>query len=112
KLKPAQHSVQGLGLTPDILACRSTKAFEENLEHIFTLFDAPNIWHIPILLDAYKAAKGLRMYSLQRKCNRFVWTSLMVSICIILEAVMITCWLKVLEVSIVTVCLIMLLQIK
>lgn len=31
---------------------------------------------------------------------------------IILEAVMITCWLKVLEVSIVTVCLIMLLQIK
>nr|VDC96404.1 unnamed protein product [Brassica rapa] len=25
KLKPAQHSVRGLGLTPDILACRSTK---------------------------------------------------------------------------------------
>ncbi|CAG7901190.1 unnamed protein product [Brassica rapa] len=55
--------------------------------------------------DAYKAAKGLRMYSLQRKCNRSLEK-------IILEAVMITCWLKVLEVSIVTVCLIMLLQIK
>ncbi|CAN7126868.1 unnamed protein product [Brassica rapa subsp. narinosa] len=43
-----------------------------------------------ILLDAYKAAKGLRMYSLQRKCNRSLEK-------IILEAVMITCWLKVLE---------------
>ncbi|CAH2034619.1 unnamed protein product [Thlaspi arvense] len=65
KTKPTQHSVRGLrglGLIPDILACRSTKALEENvkeklaqfchvpLEYIFTLYDVPNIWHIPLLL--------------------------------------------------------------
>ncbi|CAN6906823.1 unnamed protein product [Brassica oleracea] len=45
--------------------------------------------HPPV---ADKAAKGLRMYSLQRKGNRSLEK-------IILEAVMITCWLKVLEVK-------------
>jgi CTP synthase (UTP-ammonia lyase) len=59
KTKPTQHSVKGLrglGLTPDILACRSTKPLEDNvkeklaqfchvpLEYIFTLYDVPNIW--------------------------------------------------------------------
>ncbi|KAF3590053.1 hypothetical protein F2Q69_00028550 [Brassica cretica] len=70
KTKPTQHSVRGLrglGLIPDILACRSTKALEENvkeklsqfchvpLESIFTLYDVPNIWHIPLLLKDQKA---------------------------------------------------------
>ncbi|CAN6871198.1 unnamed protein product [Brassica oleracea] len=47
--------------------------------------------HPPVAV-ADKAAKGLRMYSLQRKGNRSLEK-------IILEAVMITCWLKVLEVK-------------
>ncbi|CAN1828611.1 CTP synthase [Linum perenne] len=65
KTKPTQHSVRGLrglGLTPDILACRSTSVLEENVkqklaqfchvqsENIVTLYDVPNIWHIPLLL--------------------------------------------------------------
>jgi CTP synthase len=70
KTKPTQHSVKGLrglGLTPDILACRSTKPLEDNvkeklaqfchvpLEYIFTLYDVPNIWRIPLLLKDQKA---------------------------------------------------------
>ncbi|KAG6765543.1 hypothetical protein POTOM_029589 [Populus tomentosa] len=65
KTKPTQHSVRGLrglGLTPNILACRSTKALNENVkaklsqfchvpaENVVTLYDVPNIWHIPLLL--------------------------------------------------------------
>ncbi|KAK4742455.1 hypothetical protein SAY87_000456 [Trapa incisa] len=68
KTKPTQHSVRGLrglGLTPNILACRSTTVLEENVklklsqfchvpgENIFTLYDVSNIWHIPLLLKVY-----------------------------------------------------------
>ncbi|CAH8353747.1 unnamed protein product [Eruca vesicaria subsp. sativa] len=52
KREPTQHSVRELrrlGLTPNILACRSTK--EEN---IVTLYDVPNIWHVPLLLRDQK----------------------------------------------------------
>ncbi|XP_058101067.1 uncharacterized protein LOC131245549 isoform X2 [Magnolia sinica] len=67
KTKPTQHSVRGLrglGLTPNILACRSTMALEENVKeklsqfchvpsaNIITLYDVSNIWHIPLLLRA------------------------------------------------------------
>ncbi|CAN1225995.1 CTP synthase 2 [Linum grandiflorum] len=67
KTKPTQHSVQklrGHGLTPDVLACRSTLPLEVNvkeklakfchvpLEYIATLHDVSNIWHIPLLLRA------------------------------------------------------------
>ncbi|CAF1704247.1 unnamed protein product [Brassica oleracea] len=70
KTKPTQHSVRGLrglGLTPNILACRSTKALEDNVktklsqfchvpeENIVTLYDVPNIWHVPLLLRVHKA---------------------------------------------------------
>eukprot|EP00252_Welwitschia_mirabilis_P027094 TRINITY_DN916_c0_g1_i18.p1 TRINITY_DN916_c0_g1~~TRINITY_DN916_c0_g1_i18.p1 ORF type:complete len:104 (+),score=18.67 TRINITY_DN916_c0_g1_i18:412-723(+) len=65
KTKPTQHSVRelrGLGLTPNILACRSSKALEENIKeklsqfcnvpagNILNIHDVPNIWHVPLLL--------------------------------------------------------------
>jgi CTP synthase len=65
KTKPTQHSVRGLrglGLTPNILACRSTKELEDNVKeklsqfchvpavNIVTLYDVSNIWRIPLLL--------------------------------------------------------------
>ncbi|KAH9676853.1 CTP synthase [Citrus sinensis] len=74
KTKPTQHSVRGLrglGLTPNILACRSTKVLEENVkaklaqfchipaENIVTLHDVPNIWHIPLLLRDQKAHEAI-----------------------------------------------------
>ncbi|KAJ6350488.1 hypothetical protein OIU78_006621 [Salix suchowensis] len=74
KTKPTQHSVRGLrglGLTPNILACRSTKALNENVkaklsqfchvpvENVVTLYDVPNIWHIPLLLRDQKAHEAI-----------------------------------------------------
>ncbi|CAN1828610.1 CTP synthase [Linum perenne] len=87
KTKPTQHSVRGLrglGLTPDILACRSTSVLEENVkqklaqfchvqsENIVTLYDVPNIWHIPLLLRDQKAHEAIfRVLNL----HRFVYIS-------------------------------------
>ncbi|KAF8025412.1 hypothetical protein BT93_F2290 [Corymbia citriodora subsp. variegata] len=74
KTKPTQHSVRGLrglGLTPNILACRSTMALDENIkaklsqfchvpvENIITIHDVPNIWHIPLLLKDQKAHEAI-----------------------------------------------------
>ncbi|KAL5732039.1 CTP synthase (glutamine hydrolyzing) [Ranunculus cassubicifolius] len=74
KTKPTQHSVRGLrglGLIPNILACRSSMALDENAkeklaqfchvpaENIITLYDVSNIWHIPLLLKAQKAHEGV-----------------------------------------------------
>ncbi|KAH9622683.1 hypothetical protein KSS87_020632 [Heliosperma pusillum] len=74
KTKPTQHSVRGLrglGLTPDMLACRSTMPLEENVkaklsqfchvpeENIVTLYDVPNIWHLPLLLRDQKAHEAI-----------------------------------------------------
>ncbi|GMY35106.1 CTP synthase-like isoform X1 [Fagus crenata] len=74
KTKPTQHSVRGLrglGLIPHILACRSTTALEENVkvklsqfchvpeENIITLYDVPNIWHIPLLLRDQKGHEAI-----------------------------------------------------
>nr|GMD10377.1 CTP synthase-like [Ipomoea batatas] len=65
KTKPTQHSVRGLrslGLTPNILACRSATELDDNVkdklsrfchvpaENIINLYDVSNIWHIPLLL--------------------------------------------------------------
>ncbi|XP_039799769.1 CTP synthase-like isoform X1 [Panicum virgatum] len=70
KTKPTQHSVRGLrglGLLPDILACRSTQPLEEHVKvklaqfchvpipNIINLHDVTNIWHIPLLLRDQKA---------------------------------------------------------
>ncbi|GAB2282364.1 CTP synthase 1 [Dionaea muscipula] len=74
KTKPTQHSVRGLrglGLTPDILACRSAKPLDENIklklsqfchvpeDNIITLYDVPNIWHVPLLLRDQMAHKAI-----------------------------------------------------
>lgn len=94
KTKPTQHSVRGLrglGLTPNILACRSAKALDENVkgklsqfchvpvENIMTLYDVPNIWHIPLLLRDQKAheaiLKGLNLMSHARKPELEEWTA-------------------------------------
>lgn len=85
KTKPTQHSVRvlrGQGLTPNILACRSTKPLEQNVKeklsrfchvpesHIWTLCDVPNIWHIPLLLRDQKAHEAiLECLDLQSYCN-------------------------------------------
>ncbi|XP_010543114.1 PREDICTED: CTP synthase [Tarenaya hassleriana] len=83
KTKPTQHSVRGLrslGLTPNILACRSTKALEDNVkaklsqfchvpeENIVTLYDVPNIWHVPLLLRDQKAHDAI-LKELNLLCN-------------------------------------------
>ncbi|KQK08734.1 hypothetical protein BRADI_2g43640v3 [Brachypodium distachyon] len=74
KTKPTQHSVRGLrglGLTPNILACRSTKELEENVKeklsqfchvpaaNIVTLYDVSNIWRIPLLLRDQKTHEAI-----------------------------------------------------
>ncbi|KAF9686076.1 hypothetical protein SADUNF_Sadunf03G0120700 [Salix dunnii] len=92
KTKPTQHSVRGLrslGLTPNILACRSTLALEENVkqklsqfchaENIITLYDVPNIWHLPLLLKDQKAHEAilgaLNLHGIAREPNLKEWTS-------------------------------------
>jgi len=74
KTKPTQHSVRGLrglGLMPDILACRSTEPLEENVKlklsqfcqvpvsNIVNLHDVTNIWHIPLLLKDQRAHEAI-----------------------------------------------------
>ncbi|CAL8149873.1 unnamed protein product [Prunus armeniaca] len=94
KTKPTQHSVRGLrclGLTPHLIACRSTTALEENVktkvsqfchvqkENIITLYDVSNIWHIPLLLRDQKAHeaifKVLNLQGLTREPELDEWTS-------------------------------------
>ncbi|GLT67244.1 hypothetical protein SLA2020_395650 [Shorea laevis] len=93
KTKPTQHSVRelrGLGLTPNILACRSATALDENVkeklsqfclvpaENIITLYDVPNIWHIPLLLRDQRAHeaifKVLNLHSITREPHLKEWT--------------------------------------
>ncbi|KAJ4981425.1 hypothetical protein NE237_032262 [Protea cynaroides] len=93
KTKPTQHSVRGLrglGLTPNILACRSTEALDENVKeklsqfchvpagNIITLYDVSNIWHIPLLLRDQKAheaiLKGLNLQGVAVEPNLEEWT--------------------------------------
>ncbi|KAG2590524.1 CTP synthase-like isoform X1 [Panicum virgatum] len=74
KTKPTQHSVRGLrglGLAPDVLACRSTEPLEEHVKvklsqfchvpisNIVNLHDVTNIWHIPLLLRDQKAHESI-----------------------------------------------------
>ncbi|XP_019456677.1 PREDICTED: CTP synthase-like isoform X2 [Lupinus angustifolius] len=92
KTKPTQHSVRqlrGLGLTPNLLACRSTKELDDNvraklaqfchvpLSNIVTLHDVPNIWHIPLLLKDQKVheaiLKALDMLSVTTEPNLKDW---------------------------------------
>ncbi|KAK8971706.1 hypothetical protein V6N11_081408 [Hibiscus sabdariffa] len=94
KTKPTQHSVRGLrglGLAPNILACRSATALDDNVkeklsqfcnvsaEHIITLYDVPNIWHIPLLLRDQKAHeaifKVLNLPSVTKEPSLKEWTT-------------------------------------
>ncbi|XP_019169990.1 PREDICTED: CTP synthase-like [Ipomoea nil] len=94
KTKPTQHSVRGLrslGLTPNILACRSATELDENVkdklsrfchvpaENIINLYDVSNIWHIPLLLRDQKAHKAmLRVLNLKgvaQEPDLKIWTS-------------------------------------
>ncbi|XP_062180465.1 uncharacterized protein LOC133884890 isoform X2 [Phragmites australis] len=81
KTKPTQHSVRGLrglGLIPDILACRSTQPLEQHVKeklaqfchvpipNIINLHDVTNIWHIPLLLRDQRAHEAiLKVLNLQ-----------------------------------------------
>ncbi|XP_020571572.1 CTP synthase 1-like [Phalaenopsis equestris] len=95
KTKPTQHSVRGLrgnGLTPNILACRSTSRLDENVKeklsqfchvqmsNIVTLYDVPNIWHIPLLLRDQKAhiaiLRALNLQGMTREPVLEEWTSM------------------------------------
>lgn len=94
KTKPTQHSVRGLralGLTPNVLACRSTTALAENAReklsqfchvpagNIITLHDVSNIWHIPLLLKEQKGHEAilrtLNLLGAARKPVLEEWTS-------------------------------------
>ncbi|KAJ8529016.1 hypothetical protein K7X08_035851 [Anisodus acutangulus] len=94
KTKPTQHSVRGLrslGLTPDILACRSTTELDENVmekisrfchvpvDNIITLYDVSNIWRVPLLLREQKAheaiLKVLNLKGVAREPALGEWTS-------------------------------------
>ncbi|KAK8923653.1 hypothetical protein KSP39_PZI019070 [Platanthera zijinensis] len=99
KTKPTQHSVRGLrglGLTPNILACRSALPLEENVKEklsqfchvplasIITLYDVSNIWHIPLILRDQKAhnaiLRALNLHGNTREPMLEEWTS-MAKIC-------------------------------
>lgn len=66
KTKPTQHSVQtlrSLGLSPNMLACRSSEPLEGSVRekmalfcqvppsHILSLHDVSNIWHVPLIMQ-------------------------------------------------------------
>ncbi|KAJ3093121.1 CTP synthase ura7 [Quaeritorhiza haematococci] len=67
KTKPTQASVRdlrGLGLSPDLIACRSSKPLEEGVsakiamfchvpkEHVMAVHDCKSVYHVPLLLHS------------------------------------------------------------
>ncbi|RID61828.1 hypothetical protein BRARA_E00942 [Brassica rapa] len=95
KTKPTQHSIRdlrGLGLSPDIIACRSTKVLEENVkeklsrfcyvpvQNILSLHDVHNIWHIPLLLKDQNAhepiSKVLNLAGIAEEPSLEKWASM------------------------------------
>ena len=76
KTKPTQHSVKelrGLGITPDILVCRSTRPMTEETKDKLAAFchvspdavmsthDVPNIYHVPLMLEKQGLCKILNV---------------------------------------------------
>jgi len=66
KTKPTQHTVKelmGLGITPDLLVCRSSAPLHEETRAklaafchvaptaVFSTHDVPNIYHVPLMLE-------------------------------------------------------------
>eukprot|EP00124_Ichthyophonus_hoferi_P005527 Ihof_evm1s825 gene=Ihof_evmTU1s825 len=65
KTKPTQHSVRelrGLGLSPDVVVCRSTKVLNDGIKskismfchvapsHVINVHDCTSVWKVPLLL--------------------------------------------------------------
>ncbi|XP_020587772.1 CTP synthase isoform X2 [Phalaenopsis equestris] len=84
KTKPTQHSVRelrALGLTPDLLACRSAQPLIEGtkeklsqfchvpVSNILNIHDVPNIWHIPLLLWNQNAHEAIMKQLNLSICN-------------------------------------------
>ncbi|CAL9055616.1 unnamed protein product [Musa banksii] len=88
KTKPTQHSVRelrALGLTPDLLACRSSQPIQENTKvklsqfchvpvaNILNIHDVPNIWHIPLLLRNQNAHEAIiKQLNFYRQIMHFI----------------------------------------
>ncbi|WP_416487736.1 CTP synthase [Brachyspira hyodysenteriae] len=95
KTKPTQHSVKELmqsGIIPDILVCRTSKHLQEshkskialfcNLpkENVFENFDEPNIYNVPIMLEAQGLSDVVcKHFKLQTaKIDLTDWTELII----------------------------------
>ncbi|KAJ1282008.1 hypothetical protein BS78_03G017100 [Paspalum vaginatum] len=93
KTKPTQFSVQSLrelGLTPNLLACRSATPLNKNVkqklsqfchvpvECIVSLTNVPNIWHVPSLLidqkghEAILGILGLSRLAMEPKLDKWI----------------------------------------
>jgi len=75
KTKPTQHSIRqlmSLGLSPDIIVCRSTNALEESTKKkisqfcqvapscVLSVHDVSNIYHVPLILQEQGLSSILR----------------------------------------------------
>uniref|UniRef100_A0A1D1Z5M4 CTP synthase n=1 Tax=Anthurium amnicola TaxID=1678845 RepID=A0A1D1Z5M4_9ARAE len=95
KTKPTQHSVRelrALGLTPDLLVCRSAQPLRESTKgklsqfchvsagNILNIHDVPNIWHVPLLLRSQNAQgailKQLNCLSIATPPDLERWTNM------------------------------------
>lgn len=86
KTKPTQHSVKtlmGLGLTPDIIVCRSQLPLEESVRRKISIFcqvspfsvvsihDCSNIYHVPLILHRQEVEKAiLKRIGLEKYLSR------------------------------------------
>ncbi|VAH11452.1 unnamed protein product [Triticum turgidum subsp. durum] len=71
KTKPTQHSVRGLrglGLTPNMLACRSTKELEENVKEKLSQF-----CHVPVLKLSFSTTDNVYVQLIALVDNEFFW---------------------------------------
>ena len=74
KTKPTQHTVKemmGLGITPDVLVCRSEYPLTEETKNklsqfchvpvgnVYSTHDVPNIYHVPLMLEQQGMCKTL-----------------------------------------------------
>lgn len=86
KTKPTQHAIKELrsaGLTPDVIICRSSKELEPATKakigmfcqvpanHVLSVHDVSNIYHVPLLLSKQGAASILlsRLHLMARFCE-------------------------------------------
>lgn len=75
KTKPTQSSVRelrGLGLSPDLIVCRSEKPIDQNVkdkisnfchvapEQVICIQDLPSIYHVPIVMESHGVIEFLK----------------------------------------------------